>query len=46
MSSAQFFILLSVIYSSSAITPGWALVLGGVCFVLARVAFWYERERR
>ena len=46
MSSAQFFILLSVIYSSRAITYGWAVVLSGVCLALAMVAFWYDWGRQ
>lgn len=46
MSDAQFFILLSVVYSSHAIGATGALVLGGACLVLAIVAFWYEWARR
>lgn len=46
MSNAQFGILLSVIYSSRAITSGWAIALGGVCLALALLAFWCEWSER
>ncbi len=42
MSNTQFYILLSMVYSSQAITPGWAVVLGVACLALALLAFWCE----
>ncbi len=46
MSNAQFYILLSVLYSSQAITSGWAIALGGACLALALLAFWCEWSGR